>query len=217
MSFSIVRSNQAGCEPFCTEWVYADGKIFSDTPADFQKFLKQSAAKGLPVIIRSDGGDEAAAMALGRIFREKKIEVEVGATLFTGCSTSRFYCRSKLDGLGKYSGFVDVENDYCNSACVLALAGGKRRVANYGNNIRLQNFDDKQGPSREELGKYLDEMGVGRVLITLMEKAKPTELLGLTYDQARAADLVKIRPYGSGLTNAFRCYDAPPPENCVRR
>ena len=50
MTFAIVRSNLAGCEPLCPEWIFADGKITADTPALFRKFWRRPANGGCPLL-----------------------------------------------------------------------------------------------------------------------------------------------------------------------
>jgi hypothetical protein len=217
MNLLVIRSSGTACEPLCTEWIYADGKITKDTPSQVEAFLKQPEAKGLPFVIRSDGGDVDAAMALGRILRKHAINTEVGAVRFTGCETARYFCRSKPDSKGRYHGTVDTEGDYCNSACVLALAGGKDRIANYGKNILLRRTDLDQFLGNGKLERYLRQMGIGGKIVALLKTTPPNSALNMSFDQLREAKLVQIRAYGTGLTNPSVCNESQPPENCIAR
>lgn len=234
MAFAIVRSNLAGCEPLCAEWIYADGKITADTPALFEKVLAKTGSGRLPVIIRSDGGDVLAAMALGRMIHERKLDLAVGSTLFAGCSTSRFYCKSAKDKRGFYPGAIVSDNDHCNSACSLVLAAGQKRLVGYGYKVSLQKFLVGQKPAsggvlkvststkievdlQGAVGKYLDEIGAGRELMTYMDRTTPLGPYDLSYVELEKLKLLTSRLPSSSLASNAVCQSSPPAENCIRR
>ncbi|MEQ1523654.1 MAG: hypothetical protein ABL936_20500, partial [Aestuariivirga sp.] len=179
MTFSIVRSNSQYCEPVCPEWIYAEGMIVPDTVPLLKKTLMETAGRRLPLVIRSNGGDAAAAMAMGRLIRRSGLDVAVGSILFSGCSTSKFYCRSSKDTFGRFAGAVEFQNDYCNSACALVLAGGMRRYAGHNPKVGLQWLVERKDPEASntqktlaargveqkflrDLSAYLDEMRIGQ-------------------------------------------------------
>ncbi len=142
MTFTLARSSMAGCEPNCPEWIFADGVITAETPRLLDKVFKKIGSRKLPIVIRSDGGDPAAAMAMGRKIRERKLIVAVGTTLFAGCSIGKADCRSKPDKNGRSGGALVNNKDYCNSACTLVLAGGAIRLTNYRDGIGVENAGD---------------------------------------------------------------------------
>ena len=86
MTFAIVRSGIVGCEPNCPQWISAEGQIMPGSASQFRKILKQAGKLRLPVVITSPGGDVEAALAIGQMIRERKLDVLVGWTLFTGCN-----------------------------------------------------------------------------------------------------------------------------------
>ena len=49
MKVVIVRSSDKACEPYCPEWIMAEGMITSQTPAVFiNVYLKAKARAGVP-------------------------------------------------------------------------------------------------------------------------------------------------------------------------
>ncbi len=234
MTFAVVRSNVAGCEPLCPQWIYADGIIAPDTPSQFKKVFAKAGNRRLPVIIRSDGGDAVAAMALGRTIRGHKLDVVVGATLFTDCSTSRFYCKSKPDAKGRFYGVVDNGNEYCNAACTLVLAAGQKRLAAHGDKVGVHKLTVEQKVSSgavlkasttskaedsfsPDLNAYLDDMGISRALTAFMDRAESAKLYELLFDQLSRIRLVTDLLPISSLTDNAVCKTSPPADNCVMR
>ncbi len=128
MQFFVVRSGQPGCEPTCPEWISAEGAIARDSPARLKKLLKTIGERRLPIVVTSPGGDIDAALALGRLIRERKLDVAVGKTRFAGCQPQQKDCHEN-DGKGaRYIGVAYSAGAYCASACPLMLGGGARRV-----------------------------------------------------------------------------------------
>lgn len=129
MRFVIVRSSAPGCEPNCPTWISAEGKIVWKTPNLFRIFQKKLGSRHLPIIISSPGGDVQAAMVVGRMVRQQKLDIGIGLTRFTGCSPEDKTCNLDPVQKGVYSGIAFAGSAYCVSACPLILAGGTRRVA----------------------------------------------------------------------------------------
>ena len=74
MAFAVVRSAEPGCEPTCPEWISAEGAIVAATPARLKSLLKTLGGRKLPIVIWSPGGDVDAALALGRMIRQRKLD-----------------------------------------------------------------------------------------------------------------------------------------------
>lgn len=129
MQFVVVRSNAPGCEPTCPEWISAEGAIVAGTPALFKKVLKTLGGRRLPVIVSSPGGDVDAALTLGRLVRQNKLDVLVGLTYIDRCASDRKGCKPEKGRGADYFGVVAAYGAYCASACPLMLAGGVRRSA----------------------------------------------------------------------------------------
>jgi hypothetical protein len=234
MTFVIVRSSVAACEPLCPEWIFADGKIMADTSSLFKKVLDKTGNRRLPVVIRSDGGDVLAAMAMGRLIRARKLNVAVATTIFSDCSVTRNDCRSAQDKRGRYRGVLVSVKDTCNSACILVLAAGQNRLVGLKSAIGIQKLsletkatgdvvlkastaEKPQDEFRRDLGKYLDEMGVSRDLLAAMEKVPAGLLQHL--ESSEIATLKLKSEHGSVVdlgTNAM-CQASPPADNCIKR
>jgi hypothetical protein len=234
MTFAIVRSSLAGCEPLCPEWIFASGKIAAGTPALFEKALATAGKRRLPIIIRSDGGDVLAAMAMGRQIRARKLEVTVATTLFAGCPIDRTECRSGQDKRGRYRGTFASIRDYCNSAWTLILAAGQKRKAELWSTVGVQRLapekpsaDDKilkastakkpGGDLHSELGAYLDEMGISRELLATMDKVPAGGLKNLTFTEMKALKLVTNPPFVARDAASALCPASPPADNCIKR
>ncbi|EJJ25986.1 hypothetical protein [Rhizobium sp. CF142] len=127
MSFIIVR--RAVCNQPCPEWISAEGRITSDTPAQMRKILKKIGNRKLPIVFRSEGGDVNAAYAMGRMIRKAGLETAVGGTRLEGCPPEDLRCAAAIARNGAPAGSTYSYGAYCVSACPLALAGGTTRVS----------------------------------------------------------------------------------------
>lgn len=129
MRFVIVRSDVAGCEPNCPQWISAEGAITAQTPALLKKILKQSGKNRLPILLSSPGGDLDAAMALGKLIRAKGLDVGVGWTSFADCWPDDATCKLPAEQHGVYRGSPVTWRAYCIATCPFMLAGGRKRLA----------------------------------------------------------------------------------------
>ncbi len=234
MTFALVRSNQADCEPLCPEWIFATGKITGETPALFRKALAAAGKQRLPVVIHSDGGDAGAAMAMGRLIRARKLDVIVATTLFAGCPVAKNDCGPEPDRFGRYRGALVGSKNNCNSACTLVLAAGQNRLVSLWSTIKVQKLGPGQAPAsgtvqktaaaktpdgdfQRDLGKYLDEMGVGSELFATMEKVSAGLLRTLSYAELEAFKLMTERTFVASDAARAMCRTSPPADNCIKR
>ena len=132
MVFAIVRSGTVGCEPNCPQWISAEGQIMPGSASQFRKILKQAGKLRLPVVITSPGGDVEAALAIGQMIRQRKLDVLVGWTLFTGCNPTAKTCKLPKAQKGVYAGLAMTSRGYCLSACPFILASGQKRILGAG-------------------------------------------------------------------------------------
>ena len=131
MRVVIVRNSDPMCEPNCPQWVSAEGEIMVSSPQLFRRVFKQMGKAKLPVIIRSPGGSIEAALSIGRMIRERGLTVAVGYTRYIGCSPADSRCRLPQESQGIYTGVIEEDRAFCNSACPMLLAGGTTRMASY--------------------------------------------------------------------------------------
>ena len=127
MSFILVRSS--GCQENCTEWISAEGRITSDTPARLKKMLKTLGNKKPPVVLLSQGGDVDASLQMGRMIRKAGLETSVGATRLKDCPTAEPRCKAGIAKKGASEGQAFSWGAYCVSACPFMMAGGTVRSA----------------------------------------------------------------------------------------
>jgi hypothetical protein len=127
----LVHGSAAYChaDGACTDWIAAEGQIMADSPKKLQKLLAKVRGKSLPIIVRSPGGDVAAAMQMGLIIRRKGLSVAVGGTRADVCGEAEPLCEAARQKDGSMTGDVYSSGAICLSACPLLLAGGVRRIA----------------------------------------------------------------------------------------
>lgn len=128
MQFVVVRSAEPRCEPVCAEWISAEGEITQRSDDRLKEVLRKLGKRRLPIIINSPGGSVEAAMAMGRMIREKKLDVAIGWTWFLGCQPAEKDCKLNAGKGAPYFGIASADGVYCNSACPLVLAGGVHRT-----------------------------------------------------------------------------------------
>ena len=210
MQFVVVRSNQAGCEPTCPEWISAAGTIGPKTPALLKATLKTLAGRKLPLVLRSPGGDMVAAMALGRLIRKSKLSVAVGTTMFVGCQRDQENCTAN-DGKGAAYIGKAVSLGACSQACVLVLAAGDRRLAGEGTIIDDIPTRAANEAETRKLVAYYGEMGVHYQ--SLAERLRNAAGRLHPYQLSLELLLTEQLPVGQ-LVDAEICRAAPAPDNC---
>ena len=210
MRFVVVRSNQAGCEPTCPEWISAAGTIGPKTPALLKATLKTLAGRKLPLVLRSPGGDMAAAMALGRLIRKSKLSVAVGTTVFFGCQRDQKNCTANDDKGADYIGKA-VSLGACAQACTLVLASGHRRLAGEGTIVEDIPMVAGNEASSKKLAAYYDEMGVRYQMLA----EGPRDAAGNPgLWQLFKALLLTSTLAVDQLVDAQICKSTPAPDNC---
>ena len=125
----LAKGEANACGEGCSEWIVAEGYFDGGAAGRMQAFLKRHGARKLPIYFHSPGGDGAAAMAIGRLLRERGLTAGVGMTISHACASAADQspaCRAAR----RSSQAVAAEwrpNGGCNSACVYAVIGGKVR------------------------------------------------------------------------------------------
>ena len=126
MRVQLVSGGLPGCSVDCPEWISAEGDIVDSTPAAFQRVLKLAGSRKLPVFVNSGGGSIEAAMAIGRMLHDRKLDVSVTKTDFDLCPAASGGCKGKRQRAAR--GKPNSYDAYCASACTLLLAAGERRL-----------------------------------------------------------------------------------------
>ncbi len=196
MTFTWYGAPATACDPDCSNWISAVGIITSDTPAKFDKFIKDRDPKGVTMVLDSSGGSVLDAISLGRRWRDLGLRTSVGLVIE----------RTPVGG--------GVERDvlpsaYCESMCVFLLLSGETRTVPAGAHIRVHQIwmgdraDDAKSASYSaqdlmiverdigRLAKYTFEMGGSGDLLSLALSTPPWEALHeLTDAELRVTNLV---------------------------
>ncbi|MDX7949957.1 hypothetical protein P7D22_02050 [Lichenihabitans sp. Uapishka_5] len=123
----LVRSSDPRCAPDrCAEWIAVEGPIGPGSAAAFARIARLAGRAPHAVLIDSPGGLVSEAMAIGRMVRERHLDVVVARTILTLCPADRDACGTLLPN-GIASGRPDPRQALCASACPLILAAGTRR------------------------------------------------------------------------------------------
>ncbi|MGF6174373.1 hypothetical protein ABIE33_002681 [Ensifer sp. 4252] len=210
MRFVVVRSNQAGCEPTCTEWISAEGMIGPKTPTLLKVTLRTLGDRKLPLVLSSPGGDMAAAMAIGRLVRRNGLSVAVGTTIFVGCQREQESCTANDNRGADYIGQA-VSQGRCVDACTLVLAAGVRRLAGEGTVVADIPIVAASEAGTKKLAAYYGEMGVRHQVLV---QSPRNEDGNLGYWQLFKALLVTSTLAVDQLVDAQICRGTPAPDNC---
>jgi hypothetical protein len=119
MRIELARAQGPACDPDCPTWIAADGKIVPGTAAKLRQVIQSLAGQRLPILINSQGGIVAEAMAMGRLIRRNGLSVAVADTHLSECQPAGKTCKDRR-ALASLPAL-------CASACSLVLAGGVRR------------------------------------------------------------------------------------------
>jgi hypothetical protein len=188
----------SGNGSFCGTRILAQGIIESDTPERFKSFLESAKRNKLKnidsvtVALDSPGGDLAAGVRLGRIFRNHKIETELAPEY------SRILW-NKPSMSDRSETFV--QKARCASACTLAFIGGVQRKVEEKSRFGVHQFsvpNGQAGDSRTqiaivELSEYLQEMGIDRRMLDRASVIPPTSI-----DWLSKAEIEQLRIDNTG-------------------
>ena len=127
MQVRIVRSDAAGCEPNCPEWISAQGRIVADTLPRFKAVLQSLGTRKLPILIDSNGGAVHEALAIGRLIRARGLDVAVALTRLSPCPPDQPRCRFNAKPTQPFPGRPVGPFAKCASSCAFILAAGTHR------------------------------------------------------------------------------------------
>jgi hypothetical protein len=189
MSFrAIPLVDPAVCGKRCPTVIQAEGRIGNNAALEFVNFAKDVSDRSQLlniVLIHSPGGSVVGSMQLGAVFRT------LGATVIVArVNTGRgIFGSGQTDSrTGRTIPAGAITNANCNSACVYAVMGGRKRVIPEQSNIGIhrmqaeinhgydpvkatQVFEKQSGTSTQVnmLRRYARTMGIDQKVITLAE------------------------------------------------
>ncbi|HEY1863405.1 MAG TPA: hypothetical protein VGG77_06885 [Roseiarcus sp.] len=227
--FVRVVSADPACKPNCPEWLSAEGQIAPGSARAFADAIVSLKGRRLPILIHSPGGSVVDAAAMGELIREKGLAVAVARTLIVNCPDASPKCP---DGPGS----AITGGAMCASACVLVLGGGVERLAAPSARIGVHQIttlvSETEGLAHlkstrkiyEQRGvdaaveAYLDAMGVGDPVMTLMRKTWAASIRWLSPAELKASRLATlaldpaepVRASGANGLNG-RAFEGDPP------
>jgi hypothetical protein len=202
MQFTAVTLGDGTCGNRCPIVIQAEGRITREAANDFIAIAKRASDEGRllnMVLIHSPGGSVVGSMMLGATFRTLGTTVVVARVSRGG----GFFSGPQVDSRsGRVIPQGSVTNAMCNSACVYAVMGGKKRVIptdsrmgvhrmqseeNYGfDPVSGRVVTDKKTGSQQEvlaLKRYSKFMGIDPRIIDLAESVPHEDIRILSADQ----------------------------------
>jgi len=196
MTFTLQHSNSAvALGEGSRDYIYAEGRIYADTPTKFEQFLKDHppTSPNVIVVLNSPGGSVEGGLALGRAIRAHKFWTQVGSALPLAASVSPSIPAKSLPYL--HRPLTPPFTGSCVSACTIVYLGGVYRFMDYGSEYGVHRFfsEGQPGPNTEAetqeveglIVQYVAEMGADPRWVTEMSKGGKTfaEVIHLTMNQ----------------------------------
>ncbi|MGX5805631.1 hypothetical protein ACWGS9_31065 [Bradyrhizobium sp. Arg314] len=206
MRFVLVRGSNPLCNPDCPEWISAEGTIAAGTADKLRQLLDTVRERRLPVVINSPGGDVQAALAAGRLIRERGLDVAVARTDFLDCDPGTVGVVA-TDGL--HTGLTVDAGAECDAACAVMIAGGVRRLVGADAHFLVHSMG-----MEKKVRAYLDEMAIGSGFFVAMQSAEYAKHRELSRDELQKFGLTTGPQSVDALTGATICRSAPRPDNC---
>src|SRR5262249_911106 len=129
MIFYVARGAPGACGPNCSQWIAGEGVIQGDTHKRLLALLGRAGEHKLTLVLDVRGESNLnVAVSMGRIIRERGLDVTAGPTLVERCAgATDADCFALKRGGGPLDARIDVSAAHCDIACVLVLAGGVHR------------------------------------------------------------------------------------------
>lgn len=186
MIFYVAHGGPDACGPGCPDWIAAEGAIQFDTFKRLIAILDRQSGHKLPVVINSRGQSNLnVAASIGRILRDRGIDVTVGVTVVEACNgKTEADCFALKRPGGPLDAKERLSDVVCDLACVMMLAGGVHRSLPPGSHVVVTSMSihnrlapNVSAEARENLSvkfadqfrKYLTEMGVEPALIDIAD------------------------------------------------
>jgi len=187
MIFYLARGPEGACGQNCSEWIAAEGIVEWDTFKRLFAFAARLGERKPPVILNVWGeSDLKVAMSLGKIIRDRELDVSAGKTVVAGCADATEIACLALKRSGKsLDAAIDTSTVECDTVCVLILAGGVHRTLPAGAKVIIgtTHVRDRLAPNvSEERQKgllayygdqyriYLKQMGVATDVVGIIEQ-----------------------------------------------
>ena len=187
MIFYLARGPAGACGPGCSEWIAAEGIVQWDSFKRLLALLDRLGGRKAPVILNVRvGGSLKVATTLGKIIRDRGLDVSAGRTVVAKCvGAGETECFALKRGGEALDAKIDVSSVECVLDCVLILAGGVNRTlpadarvvigamrirSRLAPNVSEEHQEGLQSYYTEQFRLYLIQMGVRAELIDIVER-----------------------------------------------
>ena len=212
--FFVARGEPNACGVGCREWIAAEGTIDDGADDRLRALLRRLGGRKLPIFFHSPGGRVLAALAIGRLIRQRGLTAGLGWTVPAGCDPKqrREPACDKLKRSGRdLVAVLDTGYTLCTSACVYAFVGGAVREVGaqaalgvHSITFALQHVDadgrmtrtpSPMTPAAERkafevwygrMSAYLREMGISQDLLAAARAVETERMSYLTREQVVA-------------------------------
>jgi hypothetical protein len=187
MIFYPAHGQDGACGPNCSDWIAAEGVVEWDTFKRLFAFLARFGDRKIPVVLNVWGeGSLDVAVTLGKIIRDRGLDVSAGTTVVAGCANAtEAVCFALKRGGQPLDSRIDKSFVMCDVVCVLMLAGGVHRtlpadatVVIGGMRVRNRlapNVSDErqqglQARYSDQYRLYLTQMGVHPEIVDIIDR-----------------------------------------------
>lgn len=191
MIFYQAHGADGACGPNCSDWIAAEGAVQWDTYKRLFAFMARFGDRKMPIVANTWGtGDLDVAMTLGKIIRERGLDVSIGATLVAGCAKPDEAACLALKRTGNpLDARIDTTFVQCDIVCVLILAGGVHRTLPAGAivvigpmqirnrlapNVSAERRRGLEGSYSDQYRIYFKQMGVSAEIVDILDRSTQT-------------------------------------------
>lgn len=186
MIFYLARGQEGACGPNCSEWIAAEGVVQWDTFKRLLAFMERLGGRKVPVVLNVWGeGNLNVATTLGKIIRDRGLDVSAGTTVVAGCEqATEAACFALKRGGKPLDASIDISSVACDVVCVLMLAGGVHRILpadakvvigptqirnRLSPNVSEAHRQGLQAHYGDQYGLYLTQMGVRTEVVDMID------------------------------------------------
>jgi hypothetical protein len=201
MIFYLARGPEGACGPNCSEWIAAEGVVEWDTFKRLFAFAARLGERKVPVILNVWGeSDLKVAMSLGKIIRDRGLDVSAGKTVVAGCDDATEAACMALKRSGKsLDAAIDISAVECDIVCVLVLAGGVHRTLPADAKVIIgpTHIRDRLAPNvSEEHQKGLQAFYGDQYRLYLKQMGVATDVVGIIEQNAASGRATQISRAG---------------------
>jgi hypothetical protein len=178
------------CGPGCDRWIAIEGTIDAAAAARVERFFRERKDTQRPIYFHSPGGEMRQALAIGRLLRGRKAIGRVGRTVVDACPGSQTddACSLIKTARDEVAASITTRDATCSSSCSYLLFGAVTRevvpdavMAVHSPKVVMEFRLNATEKRRQEAvakaydqadhlaSSYIDEMGISRDLITLVD------------------------------------------------